>query len=258
VFRIYCPVLAIALFTGGLSVQTAGAQTPVPGLEPHVDLNATLDAGPDAPSFASSSGGIRVEMARQSLSANEKLFNDEPPPEGGWKGLARLLEAITPSVDTDIPLSPSQITSRISAMIDRGEAHEALQVIDKRAAQLDAQDGLGSDVQLMFLRGRALAALGRQAEAIELYLTMTTLYPELPEPWNNLASEYVKQGKLEMAQDALAMALSANPNYATARANMGDVQLMLARQSFQSAAQLGIGDAGGKAQATAELLNNNR
>src|SRR5690606_15055768 len=138
-------------------------------------------------------------MARQSLSANEKLFNDEPPPEGGWKGLARLLEAITPSVDTDIPLSPSQITSRISAMIDRGEAHEALQVIDKRAAQLDAQDGLGSDVQLMFLRGRALAALGRQAEAIELYLTMTTLYPELPEPWNNLASEYVKQGKLEMA-----------------------------------------------------------
>ncbi|PLC55250.1 hypothetical protein CR155_03320 [Pollutimonas nitritireducens] len=256
-FRIYCPVLAIALFTGGLSVQTAGAQTLVPGLEPHVDLNATLDAGPDAPAF-SSSGGILIEMGRQPQTANEKLFNDTQPPEGGWKGLARLLEAITPSVDTEIPLTPSEITSRISAMIDRGETREALQVINKRAAQLDAQGGLGSDVQLMFLRGRALAALGSQAEAIDLYLEMTTLYPELPEPWNNLAAEYVKQGKLEMARDALAMALSANPNYATAQANMGEVQLMLARQSFQSAAQLGIGDAGGKARATTELLKNNR
>ena len=253
-FRISGSVLAIALFTGGLSVQTAGAQTPVPGLEPHVDLNATLNPGPDAPVFDSASGGIRLEMGRQPVSANDKLFNDAPPEEGGWKGLARLLEALTPSVDTEIPLTSSEITARISSMIDQGDTQAALDVIDKRQAQLDAQGGLGTDVQLMFLRARALAELGRQGEAIDLYLKMTTLYPELPEPWNNLAAEYVKQGKLEMAQDALTMSLSANPNYGTARANMGEVQLMLARQSFQGAAQLGVGSARGKAQATAELL----
>src|SRR3546814_10196456 len=46
VFRISCPALMIALFAGGLSIQVARAQTPVPGLVPHVDLNASLDAGP--------------------------------------------------------------------------------------------------------------------------------------------------------------------------------------------------------------------
>lgn len=255
-FRISCPVLAIALLAGGLSVQTAGAQTPVPGIEPYVDLTATLDAGPDAPAFTPASGGARLELGTRSPSANEKLFNDPPAIEGGWKGLARLLESITPSVDTEIPLTSSEITSRISSMIDRGEAQAALDVIGRREAQLEAQGGLGTDVQLMFQRARALAALDRQQEAIALYLKMTTLYPELPEPWNNLASEYVKQGKLEMAQDALTMSLSANPNYGTARANMGDVQLMLARQSFQGAAQLGVGDAQKRARNVGELLKN--
>src|SRR3546814_14570949 len=45
VFRISCPALMIALFAGGLSIQVARAQTPVPGLVPHVDLNASLEIG---------------------------------------------------------------------------------------------------------------------------------------------------------------------------------------------------------------------
>ncbi|SHI22733.1 TPR repeat-containing protein [Pollutimonas bauzanensis] len=253
-FRISCPVLAIALVAGGLSVQTAGAQTPVPGLEPHVDLTATLDAGPGRAVFGDKSGGILVRMGNLKAADDGKLFHDARPEEGGWKGLARLLEALTPSVDTELPLTASQITARISAMLDEGKNQAALEVIEKRAAQLEARGGLGTDVQLMFLRGRALAALGRHDEAIELYLKMTTLYPELPEPWNNLAAEYVKQGKLEMAQDALTMALAASPNYGAARANMGQVQLMLARQSFEGAAQLGVGGSQAKAKAAAELL----
>ena len=72
--------------------------------------------------------------------------------------------------------------------------------------------------------------------------------------FRSLSAEYVKQGKLEMAQDALTMALSANPNYGTAKANLGEVQLMLARQSFQSAAQLGVSGSQGKANAADKLL----
>src|SRR3546814_14592278 len=77
----------------------------------------------------------------------------------------------------------------------------ALEVIQKRTAQLEQQNSLGTDVQLMFLHGRALAALGHHDQAIDLYRKMTTLYPELPEPWNNLAAEYIKQGKLDMAHE---------------------------------------------------------
>src|SRR5690606_35280944 len=125
------------------------------------------------------------------LPDGDKLFADTQPEDGGWKGLARLLEAITPSVDTAIPLTPSEITGRIEALLNRGQNEQALAIIQKREAQLQASGAIGTDVQLMFLHGRALSALDRTNEAIDLYLHMTTVYPELPEPWNNLAAEYV-------------------------------------------------------------------
>ena len=167
---------------------------------------------------------------------DRELFPEEAAEEKGWKGLARLLEALEPNVDTAIPLTPSEITDRIAAMLDQGRATEALEVIEKRKAQYaDNPDPLGNDVQLMFLHARALAALGRHEEAIEVYRDMTIRYPELPEPWNNLAAEYVKTGRLHMAQQSLEMALQANPGYRDARANLGRVQLMLAEESFKAA-----------------------
>jgi tetratricopeptide (TPR) repeat protein len=254
VFRIYCPVLALAVAVGALWDQTAVAQTNVPGLIPHVDLTATLDAGPYRPAFDDESAGVKVQFAFRPLADDDKLFHDAPAKEGGWQGLANVLLALTPSVDTSIPLTPSQITGRISAMLDEGQNQAALDVIEKRTAQLRQQATLGTDVQLMFLHGRALAALGRDNEAIAIYQDMTTRFPELPEPWNNLAAIYVKQGKLAMARDALNMALASNPNYATARSNLGDVELLLARQSFQDAARLGVGDAKAKAAKAEAIL----
>lgn len=186
--------------------------------------------------------------------AQDKLFNDPPPKDGGWQGLAHLLEALAPGADTSEPLTPSQITDRIAVMLNQGKNQEALDIIEKRMAQRQAEGAMGTDVQLVFLKARALAALNRHNEAIAAYRDMTVLYPELPEPWNNLASEYIKQGKLEMARDALTMALTADPNYATAKANMGQVQLMLAEQSFNGAAAEGMGSARAKAEQTRALL----
>lgn len=182
------------------------------------------------------------------------LFNDPPPPEGGWEGLARVLDALTPSIDTSIPLTPSQITDRIERMITQGQYDEALRVIAERKAQREAQNAMGADVQLLFLEARALGAAGRHNEAITVYRDMTVQYPELPEPWNNLASEYVRQGKLEMAEQALQTALATNPRYATARLNLGVVQLMLAKQSFDLAARQGASEAAALSSKTTQLL----
>ncbi|NYT65892.1 hypothetical protein H0A58_07900 [Alcaligenaceae bacterium] len=140
---------------------------------------------------------------------------------------------MSPSIDTSIPLSPAQITDRISTLLDQGSNQEALEIIEKRERQLEGQIAPGSDVQLLFLHARALAALNRQNDAIALYQKMTVLYPELPEPWNNLASEYVKQGKLDMARDALTMALTADPHYSTARSNLSQVLQLQAQQLLQ-------------------------
>jgi tetratricopeptide (TPR) repeat protein len=247
VFRILRPVLVVALATSGLLANTAMAQAQ--RLVPHADLTATIPAGPDQT--------ILMPSASVTLRANTDsgpLFKDEAPAEGGWRGLARLLEAITPAVDTSLPLTSAEITDRISLMLDQGRNQEALDIIQRRSAQLASQNTLGTDVQLLFLHGRALSALDRQAEAIAVYKDMTTLYPELPEPWNNLAAEYVKQGRYELARDALTMALAANPAYAAAQANLGEVQLMLARQSFQEAAQMGSPGAQLRAKEAGTLL----
>lgn len=256
--KFYSPLLTLALLAGGLAAQPALAQTPVAGLEPHADLTARLQNG------STNTGGVNpfdtqshvaiFELPPPAHDINAKLFEDSEPIDGGWKGLANLLEALTPSIDTSIPLTPSQITDRITAMLNQGQNQEALNVIEKRMAQLQSQQTIGNDVQLMFLHGRALAALNRHNEAIDVYRKMTTLYPELPEPWNNLAAEYVKQGKLDMAQDAIQMALTANPQYPAGKANLGQIQLMQARQSFDSAAQLGVGDARTKAEKTQAIL----
>lgn len=172
--------------------------------------------------------------------SDSELFPDERHEEKGWKSLARLLEALEPDVDTSIPLTPSQITDRISLMLDQGRAADALETIEKRKAQYaEDPDPLGNDVQLMFLHARALAALQRHEEAIAIYRDMTHKYPELPEPWNNLAAEYVKTGRLEMARQSLNMALQANPEYRDARINLGRVQLLLAEESFRAAEQTG-------------------
>lgn len=247
--RLIATTLLLAGMTTAFATQ---AQRAADGLTPTINLESTLlPTGWPQEASQTTATGPQVILSPVPR-PGEKLFDDPPPRDGGWKGLARLLEAISPGVDTSIPLTPSQVTDRISAMMDSGRYAEALDVIDRRMAQREAENAVGTDVQLMFLRGRALAGLEKHNEAIEHYLNMTTLFPELPEPWNNLAVEYVKQGKLDMAQDALEMALTANPQYATARANLGWVQLMQAKKSFDDARN--VPGASRAAQQTSDIL----
>jgi len=177
---------------------------------------------------------------------------DPPPPERGWKGLANLLEALKPGVDTRLDPTPSQITDHIERLLNNGRNQEALDMIEKR--QADTQGQRGTDVQLMFQHARALAALGRTGEAIDIYADMTSRFPELPEPWNNLAALYAQQGELDRAHEALQMALRANPDYPEARANMGDIQLMMALRTYRNAANRGVPGMEAKAREIENLL----
>jgi tetratricopeptide (TPR) repeat protein len=153
------------------------------------------------------------------LRSNSGLTTLDPyPPEQGWVGLSRVLDHLRPGVDTRLTPSPSQITDHIEAMINRGDLDGALALIEQREAQRKGKPG--TDVQLMFQRGRVLAALGRTDEAIAVYTDMTTRFPELPEPWNNRAVLQAGQGKLDEARYSLQMALRADANYTEARANL--------------------------------------
>ncbi len=162
-------------------------------------------------------------------------FTEAPAPEGGWQGLANLLKKATPSVNTAVPLTPAQISQRVATLIDNGKAQDALKIIQQRESARKEAGTLGEDVQLMFQKGRALVALGQHKQATALWLSMTQTYPELPEPWNALAIEYTREGHLELARNALDMALVSDPNFAPALENLGHVQMALAQQSFARA-----------------------
>jgi Flp pilus assembly protein TadD len=94
------------------------------------------------------------------------------------------------------------------------------------------------DPQMRFLKGVILAETGKRSAAIDAYTQLTQEYPELPEPYNNLAVLYAQQNEYDKAREALEGAVRANPNYATAHENLGDVYARLASQSYAKAQQI--------------------
>jgi tetratricopeptide (TPR) repeat protein len=79
---------------------------------------------------------------------------------------------------------------------------------------------------------------GKQADAITTFTKLTEDYPELPEPYNNLAVLYAGQSQFDKARAALEMAIRTNPSYSTAHENLGDVYARLASQAYNKALQL--------------------
>src|SRR3546814_8685917 len=67
-------------------------------------------------------------------------------------------------------------------------------------------------------------------------------YPQLPEPYNNLAVLYAAQGDYDKARDALQAAIAKHPSYATAHENLGDIYAALAGAAYSKAATLDTAD----------------
>lgn len=94
------------------------------------------------------------------------------------------------------------------------------------------------DAQGRFLKGLILTEQGKTAEAIKVFSELTQDYPELPEPYNNLAVLYASQSQYEKAKSALEMAIRTHPSYATAHENLGDIYAKMASQAYDRALQL--------------------
>ena len=119
-----------------------------------------------------------------------------------------------------------------SRLIKQGQHGQALEQIDRYLV------GKPKDAQARFLRGIALTEMNRTTEAIAVFQRLTEDYPELPEPYNNLAVIYAQQKQYEKAKGALEMAIRTHPSYATAHENLGDIYARLASQAYDKALQL--------------------
>lgn len=125
--------------------------------------------------------------------------------------------------------------SDINKLMRTGQYAEALTRTDAILAKHPR------DAQLRFTKGLILAEQNRSAEAIAVFAKLTEDFPDLPEPYNNLAVLYAADGQYDKARAALDMAMRTNPTYATALENLGDVYAKLASQAYDKALQIDPG-----------------
>ena len=150
--------------------------------------------------------------------------------------LLRLL-ALTALVGTGAAQAQANAYAEITQLLKAGKAAEALTKADQRLSATPR------DPQLRFLKGVAQADSGKPADAVATFTKLTEDYPELPEPYNNLAVLYANQNQLDKARTALEMAIRTNPSYATAHENLGDIYAKLASQAYNKALQLDAANA---------------
>ncbi len=128
----------------------------------------------------------------------------------------------------------------INRMMRQGQLPQALERVDKYLA------GKPRDAQGRFLKGLILTEMNRPNDAIQVFTKLSEDYPELPEPYNNLAVLYAAQGQYEKARVALESSIRTHPSYATAHENLGDLYAKLASQAYDKALQLDSTNTGAK------------
>src|SRR5688572_29597530 len=137
-----------------------------------------------------------------------------------------------------------------SQLLKQGQLDRAMERVD---GYLKSRP---KDARGRFLKGLILAEQNKPNDAIKIFTELTQEFPELPEPYNNLAVLYASQGQYDKAREALEMAIRTHPSYATAHENLGDIYAAMARQAYDKALELDKGNqsARTKMQLIRELL----
>ena len=137
---------------------------------------------------------------------------------------AALLAATTVALADDV--------QDASKLLKSGQHQQALERVNKVLAAKP------KDAQARFLKGLIFAEQGNTREATDIFLGLTRDYPDLPEPYNNLAVIYASQGQYDKARGSLEQSIRTHPSYATAYENLGDVYAKLASQAYDKALQI--------------------
>lgn len=137
-----------------------------------------------------------------------------------------------PSAGTTVPAVTPGLTPELAdatRMIQDGQYTSARVKIDAALA-ISAKNP-----QARFLRGVVEADEGNPDLALATFQSLTEDFPELPEPYNNLAVIWAQRGQYEKARSALESAIASNPEYAIAHENLGDIYSRLAGAQYDRA-----------------------
>ena len=129
------------------------------------------------------------------------------------------------------PVTKNGIPADIEKLVKAKKYPEAIELINK---QLKKTPG---NVQLRYVKARMQIEMRQWAEAKKTLIEITQQFPELPEPYNNLAALAANQENWIEARDYLELALKLRPSYTIASANLGEVYIRLGAQAYDNAAK---------------------
>jgi len=135
------------------------------------------------------------------------------------------------STTASLPVHADELQN-IQALLKQGNQSLAL---DRANVYLASHP---KDAQVRFIKGVILTEQNKTAEAIKVFTALTEDFPELPEPYNNLAVLYASQQQYDKARVALEMAIQTHPSYATAHENLGDIYAKMASEAYDRALKL--------------------
>ena len=149
------------------------------------------------------------------------------------------------------PVIKNAIPTHIEKLTKERKFADAIKAIDAALVKSPR------NVQLRFLKARLQIELRDQVSAKNTWIEITQQFPELPEPYNNLAALSANQGKWIEARDYLELAFKLRPDYVTAQGNLAEVYLRLSELNYQSASKLQPNqrEYGLRAKAIKEILN---
>ena len=142
-----------------------------------------------------------------------------------------LVGALYSNAQADVSQTKALLETR--ELIELGKHEEADDII---VMQLKEKP---RDAQWRYLEALLKAEMGVSLKnkdilgnAIFLFERLSEEFPELPEPYNNLAVLYDKMGQEQKAIDSFKLAILNNPDYGLAYENLADLYLFLARETY--------------------------
>mgnify|MGYP002132215017 CR=1 FL=1 len=149
------------------------------------------------------------------------------------------------------PVTKNGVPSDIEKLIKAKKYPEAIDLINQRLKKTPG------NVQLRYVKARMQIEMRQWVEAKKTLVEITQQFPELPEPYNNLAAIAASQEKWIEARDYLELALKLRPSYAIASANLGEIYIRLGAQAYENAAkyaQLNQGQYNRRSKALFDIL----
>ncbi len=140
--------------------------------------------------------------------------------------------ALTTNVMAGAPAQGNPELREINQLSEQGNQSAALDRVNSFLAKNP------KNAEALFMKGVIQVELNKRDEAIKTFTDLSEKYPNLPEPYNNLAVLYADMGQFDKARIALESAIKTHPSYATAHENLGDIYARLASEAYDKALKL--------------------